>query len=107
MEPARKLASALLLFTGVAHLLHVLMAGEAAGGVGAALAGLLYFGIGIALRRPDVWPLWLGALLPALGGLGGTRLILASFNSVTLLFVLIDVVVVGCCVYLLATRRRA
>ncbi len=107
MEPARKLASALLLFTGVAHLLHVLVEGEAAGGAGAALAGLVYLGVGLALRRPGAWPLWLGALLPALGGLGGTQLILARFNAVTLLFVLIDVAVVGCCVHLLATRRRA
>jgi hypothetical protein len=107
MPPARKLASALMLFTGVAHVAYVLLAGEAGGGAGAALAGVIYCGIGLALRRPGVWPLWLGALLPALGGLGGTQLILQRYDAVLLLFVAIDVVVVGCCVYLLATRARA
>jgi hypothetical protein len=107
MPQARKLASALMLFTGVAHVVYTLAAGEAAGGAGAALAGVIYFGIGIALRRPGAWPLWLGALLPALGGVGGTQLILARFDAVLLLFVGIDVVVVACCVYLLVTRARA
>ena len=105
MAKARALASGLMLFTGVAHLVHVFVAGEDAGGAGAAIAGVIYLGIGVALRRPGTWPLWLGALLPALGGLGGTQLLLAHFNAVTLLFVLIDVVVVACCVALLATRR--
>ena len=107
MPQARKLASALMLFTGVAHVVYVLVAGEAGGGAGAALAGVIYFGIGLALRRPGAWSLWLGALLPALGGLGGARLILQRFDAVLLLFVAIDVVVVACCVYLLATRARA
>jgi hypothetical protein len=106
MAQARKLASALMLFTGVAHVVYVLVAGEAGGGSGAALAGVVYLGIGFALRRPGAWPLWLGALLPALGGLGGTQLVLQRFDVVLLLFVAIDVVVVACCVYLLATRAR-
>jgi len=105
MAEARSVGSALLLLSGVAHLVHVLVAGEAAGGVGAALAGVVYFGIGLALRRPERWPLWLGAVLPALGGLGGTQLVFARFNAVTLLFVMVDVVVVACCVRLLAVRR--
>lgn len=107
MPKSRKLASALMLFTGVAHVVYVLVAGEAGGGAGAALAGVVYFGIGLALRRPGAWPLWLGALLPALGGLGGTQLIRERFDPVLLLFVAIDVVVVACCIRLLATRTRA
>ena len=107
MPQARKLASALMLFTGVAHVLYVLVAGEAGGGTGAAVAGLIYFGIGLALRRPGAWPLWLGALLPALGGLGGTQLVLQRFDAVLLLFVAIDVVVVACCAWLLVMRVRA
>ena len=107
MRDPRKLASALMLFTGVAHLLYVLVAGEAGGGAGAAIAGVVYFGIGLALRRPGASPLRLGAVLPALGGLGGAQLVLARFDAVLLLFVAIDVIVVACCVYLLATRARA
>jgi hypothetical protein len=104
MSQPRKLASALMLFTGVAHLVYVLVAGEAGGGAGAAIAGVVYFGIGLALRRPGAWPLWLGAILPALGGLGGVQLLLARFDPVMLLFVAIDVVVVACCIHGLVKR---
>ncbi len=104
MSQPRKLASALLLFTGVAHLLYVLVAGDAGGGAGSAIAGVIYFGSGLALRRPGAWPLWLGAVLPALGGLGGVQLLLARFDPVMLLFVGIDVVVVACCIHGLVKR---
>jgi hypothetical protein len=93
-----------MLFTGVAHVLYVLVAGEAGGGAGSAIAGVIYLAIGLALRRPGAWPLWLGAILPALGGLGGVQLLLARFDPVMLLFVLIDVVVVACCVHGLVKR---
>ncbi len=107
MPSARKLASGLLLFTGVAHVLYVLVAGEAGGGAGSAIAGGIYFAIGFALRTAARWPVWLGAILPALGGLGGVQVLLASFDPVMLLFVLIDVVVVACCVSLLVKRASA
>jgi len=106
MHPARTIASALLLFTGVAHLVKYFVS-SGADGAGMAVFGVIYFALGVLLRRPGAWPLWPAAALPALGGLGGFGLLRASFDPVLALFVAIDVVVVACCVWLLVARRRA
>jgi len=107
MPRARTIASALLLFTGVAHLLYYFAGPGAAGGPGMAVFGLIYFALGLALRRPGAWPLWLSVLLPAVGGLGGSGMLRESFDPVLALFVAIDVAAVACCLWLIVTRRRA
>jgi hypothetical protein len=106
LERARTVASALLLFTGVAHLVKW-FASSGADGAGMAVFGGIYFALGLLLRRPGAWPLWLAAALPALGGLGGIGLLVDRFDPVLALFVAIDVVVVACCFWLLVARRRA
>jgi hypothetical protein len=106
MERARTVASALLLFTGVAHLVKY-FASSGADGAGMAVFGVIYFALGLLLRRPGTWPLWLAAVLPAVGGLGGSGLLAERFDPVLALFVAIDVAVVVCCVWLLLARRRA
>ena len=106
MRRARTIASALLLFTGVAHLVKY-VASSGADGAGMAVFGVIYFALGVLLRRPEAWPLWPAAVLPALGGIGGAGLLRAQFDPVLALFVAIDVVVVACCIGLIAARRRA
>jgi len=106
MQRARTIASGLLLFTGVAHLVRY-FAESGADGAGMAVFGLIYFALGLALRRPGAWPLWLGAVVPAVGGLGGSALLREGLDPVMALFVAIDVAVVGVCVRLLLARRRA
>ena len=105
MPRARAIASALLLFTGVTHLLYY-VAGTAQG-AGMAVFGVIYFALGLALRRPGRWPLWLALLLPAIGGLGGSQLLRAGFDPVLALFVAIDVAVVACCLGLIVRRSAA
>lgn len=107
MPRARSIASALLLFTGVAHLLHYLLGTDAAQGPGMAVFGVIYFSLGLLLRRPERWPLWLALVLPAIGGLGGAGLLRDRFDPVLGLFVAIDVAVVLCCLSLIASRSRA
>ena len=107
MPRARAIASALLLFTGVAHLLYYFAGPGAAGGPGMAIFGGIYFGVGLALRLPAAWPLWLSVLLPGFGGLGGGGMLRESFDPVLALFVAIDVAVVACCLWLIVARRRA
>jgi hypothetical protein len=106
MHPARNVASALLLFTGVAHVVKY-VAGGGADGPGMAVFGVIYFALGALLRLPRAWPLWPAVILPAIGGLGGSGLLREHFDPVLALFVAIDVVVVACCVWLLVARRRA
>ncbi len=107
MPRARTIASALLLFTGAAHLLYAFAGSGATAGPATALFGGIYLALGLVLRLPAAWPLWLSVLLPALGGLGGIGALLESFEPVMALFVAIDVVVVGCGVRLIVARRGA
>lgn len=104
MPRARSIASGLLLFTGVAHLLYYFAGPGAAQGPGMAIFGVIYFALGILLRRPGRWPLWLATVLPALGGLGGAGQLRESFDPVMALFVAIDLAAVGACLSLLARR---
>ena len=106
MHRARTIASGLLLFTGVAHLVQYFLS-SGAGALGVAVFGVIYLVLGLLLRRPGAWPLWLAVALPALGGLGGTLQLREHFDPVFALFVAIDVAVVGCCLWLLLTRRQA
>jgi hypothetical protein len=105
MHRARTVASALLLFTGVAHLVKYFESG--ADGTGMAAFGVIYLALGVALWRPGAWPPWLAVVLPVVGGLGGAGLLRERFDPVLALFVAIDVVVVACSLGLLAAHRRA
>jgi len=93
----RAVASGLLTFTGFAHVLeHWLRSREQ----GMLIAGIVYFALGVWLRRPGKLPLIAGAILPALGGLGGTQQLLAApaLDPILAGMVAIDAVVVVCCV---------
>jgi hypothetical protein len=107
MPGVRTIASALLLLTGVAHLGSALAGPGAASGTATAVFGVIYLALGLALRLPAAWPLWLSVLLPGLGGLGGSAELRKSFEPVMALFVTIDVAVVACCLWLIVARRRA
>jgi hypothetical protein len=107
MPKGRTIASALLLFTGVCHLLVYFAGPGAAGGPGVAVFGAIYFVLGLALRQQATWPLWLSVLFPGIGGLVGGWMLRGGFFPVVALFVAIDVAVVVCCVWLIVSRRRA
>ena len=93
----RVLASGLLTFTGFAHVLEYWLRSHDPGML---IAGIVYFALGVWLRRPGKLPLIAGTILPALGGLGGTQQLLAApaLDAVLAGMVAIDAVVVVCCV---------
>jgi hypothetical protein len=99
---ARSLASALLLFTGVAHAAEWALRSHAAPML---VFGAVYFALGLWLRRPGKAPLVASIALPALGGLGGAQQLAAApaVDPVLAGMVAIDAIVVVCCI--LAWRR--
>jgi hypothetical protein len=99
----RALASALLILTGLAHAAQYVRLDGAPGPLFALFAAA-YFAIGMSLRRPGRWALWAGAILPAIGGLGGSAQLRAAFDPVLAAFVAIDVAVVISCA--LALRAK-
>jgi hypothetical protein len=95
-----------MLLSGVTHVVQLGVYGTHADVVGAALFGVAYFAIGLALRGPSRAALWLGATLPAIGGaLGILRFAAVHANPFSLFHAAIDLVVVPICIVLL--KRRA
>lgn len=106
MPNIRALASGLMLLSGVTHVTQLFIYGAHGHVVGAALFGLAYFGIGLALRGTSRWALWLGAVLPSIGGvLGVVRFTALHANPFSVFHVGIDLIVVPICVWLLVRDR--
>jgi hypothetical protein len=61
--------------------------------------GGIYFALGLWLRRPGKLPLVFGALIPAIGGLGGASQLAAApaLDPILAGMVAIDLAVVACC----------
>jgi hypothetical protein len=94
MTGPRSIASALLLFTGVAHVAEFALRSHAPPML---IAGIVYLALGLWLRRPGRIALWASLLLPAIGGLGGLQGLRATFDPILAVMVAIDAAVVVCC----------
>jgi hypothetical protein len=108
MERIRILAGGLLLLTGVVHVLQLFTGPMSMGAAITVLFGVLYLIIGVLiLARPThIWFI-MGIIVPLLG-LFLTVLGILTANAFTMLhlfFIVMDVVVVVCCIYL-ATGKK-
>jgi hypothetical protein len=106
-ERPRLVAGILLLVSAVTHVLQLLIYGTAGHVIGAAGFGVLYLLIGLFLIFNKKWALWLGATLPAIGGvLGILRFIFRQSTPFIIFHVLVDLVVVPLSIYLLIQYRK-
>ncbi len=103
----RMIAGILLLVSAVTHVLQLAVYGTAGHVIGAAAFGLIYLFIGVSLILDKKWALWLGATLPAIGGvLGILRFIFRQATPFIIFHLLVDLVVVPICIFLLVRYRR-
>ncbi|BAU64427.1 hypothetical protein STA3757_17990 [Stanieria sp. NIES-3757] len=103
----RKLAGMLMLISGVTHLMQLLVYSLEAHVLGAAAFGIVYLIIGFLLLRSRRLALWLGAILPTIGGiLGVYRFLFLHPNSFTIFHVAIDLIVVPICINNLRKKRK-
>ncbi len=101
----RAIASGLLLFTGVAHVAEYFARSHDSGMV---VAGVVYFALGLWLRRAGKAPLVASAILPALGGgLGASQMSAGAVDPILAGMIAIDAVVVACCVVCLVRGEAA
>jgi hypothetical protein len=108
MQRARQTAAVLMLISGVTHVTQLFVYGTSGHVIGATIFGLVYFAVGVALINESRLALWLGAILPTVGGvLGVIRFITLHANPFTVLHVGVDLVVVPICVYLLVRSRSS
>ena len=103
---SHKLAGMLMIISGVTHLIQLFVYPLEGHVIGAAAFGVLYFIIGLMLLRFKTIALWLGAILPTIGGvLGIYRFFFLHSNPFSVFHVGVDLIVVPICVYLLMKRR--
>ncbi len=107
MKRIRQLAGMLMIISSVTHVLQLKVYPLEHHVIGAAGFGILYLVIGLLLLRGNLLSLWLGAILPSIGGiLGVYRFLFLHPNPFTIFHVVIDLVVVPICIYSLMKRFK-
>jgi len=91
-----------MLLSGVTHVSQLFVYGFKHHVIGAAVFGAIYFLIGLALLGRTKIALWIGIVLPSIGGiLGVYRFLVLQVNSFSIFHIIIDLIVVPVCIYLL------
>ena len=107
MPTARRGAAVLMLISGVTHVAQLAFYGAETSAIGASLFGVVYFVLGLLLLGKGRAVLWFAAILPTIGGiLGVYRFLHLHRNPFSVFHVVVDLIVVPCCIYLL-TRKQA
>jgi hypothetical protein len=107
MPRSRRLAAVLMLLSGLTHVSQLAVYGRDGHVVGAAIFGVIYSAIGVLLLGRSRVALWLGAILPAIGAVGGIyRFAAIHANPFSIFHVGIDLIVVPICVYWLARAGK-
>lgn len=107
MKKQLMLAGILMIISGITHVSQIFFYDEARTLIGVSAFGVAYFLIGVFLLRQNRIAIWVGAILPAIGGMGGTyRLFVLQPNPFSAFHVLIDLVVVPICIYTLIKLNR-
>ena len=102
MERLRQAASVLMLLSGVTHTAHFLIWDPSPSNTAIAAGfGVCYLAIGVLLLRPWSIGLWLGAIVPAIGGVLGGLVALANPDPLPLFHAAINWAVFPSCIYLL------
>jgi uncharacterized membrane protein HdeD (DUF308 family) len=110
MKTIRLFAGILMVITGVLHIAGYFKAPDDPGVIGMLAFGIIYGIIGLLLFTKKLYPLYLGIILPIIGMTTAIiKLGFPSLISMMALLFLIDVIVIGCCAYLLlkSLKREA
>ncbi|MCZ6830757.1 MAG: hypothetical protein O7F73_14450 [Gammaproteobacteria bacterium] len=105
----QKIAAGLMILSGLTHPSQLLIYGTGPDIRGPALFGVLYLLVGLGLLTRYRAALWVGVVLPLLGGLGSIyRLVALEPTAFTLFHTIIDFVVVMLCIRVLfATGEKS
>jgi len=107
MKTIRFLAATLLVITGVWHATLFFKAPSDPNSIPLLVFGVIYALIGIFLFTPKKLWIYLGLIVPLIGMITATvKLGIKNFDLTMWVLILIDVVVIICCVYLLLARKK-
>jgi hypothetical protein len=107
MKFVRYTAAGLLALTGIVHIAQLLtISTTPIGVVGVTvLFAIAYLVIAFYIYRESKRAYWLGVVLPILGILLTAPALLSAPTTLGMFFVVVDVLVVGCCAYLIYRSR--
>ena len=108
MKTIRLLAGTLLVITGVLHIILYIKAPNDPGIIGMLVFGIIYGVTGLLLFTQKMYPIFLGLILPLIG----MTMAIIKFGfpvliSMMALLLLIDLIVIICCVYLVLNRGKS
>jgi hypothetical protein len=106
MKTIRRLAGGLLLLTGVLHLLSAALTKFETTSIITIVFGLAYLVIGFFLFQSSRVILWFAAIVPLLGLLLAAIGMLMNPTLLGATFILIDIIVSGCCFYLITRKQE-
>jgi uncharacterized membrane protein HdeD (DUF308 family) len=108
MKPIRYFAAALLLLTGVLHILPMFKTPSDPNSLPMLGFGIVYFTIGVLLILKVRYDSLLGIIFPVIGLLTGFVVIgLKSWNTMLTLMFAIDAVVAVCCLIMFLNKDKA
>ncbi len=107
-NPIQRTAAGLMLLSGITHPMQILVYGTAPEIAEPARAGSIFLLVGLGLLTRYRVALWVGIVLPLLGGSAAVlRIVAADPTAFTWFHAAIDFVVVGCCVGVLRGRGES
>ena len=109
MRYIRLIIAALLILTGILHVVQFWILGNSFDRISYPVGGIVYFTLGILLLLVKArWVIWLGVLLPAFGLASSLVNVISTQNMPAIypLLVVIDVIVVIGSIILLKQKER-
>lgn len=106
MNRIRNLAAALLCLSGAIHVIQLFAGRPVVDTVITVSFGVIYLVIGVLLFRGGRASLTLGGIVPLVGLLLAVAGMLMSPTLLGAFFIAVDVIVAGCCLYIIAKSRR-
>ncbi len=107
MKTIRYTAASLLLLTGLMHASYMLRAPHEPNSVGLLIFGVVYIVTAIFVYMDNKFALYAGILIPLIGGILATADIIKHFSRHMLAFLIIDILIIICCLYVLLRDQNA
>ncbi|MBN1791025.1 MAG: hypothetical protein JW830_11050 [Bacteroidales bacterium] len=108
MKTIRFLAAILLVITGVWHVTLFFKATSDPNSIPLLIFGILYGLIGVFLFTPKMLWVYLGLIFPLIGmTMASIQMGVKNFDLTMKVLILIDVIVIICCVYLILVRKKS
>lgn len=107
MKPIRIIAGILLLITGILHIILYIKDPDVPGSIGLLIFGIIYAVIGILLFNRQIYPVYLGLIIPLIGmTLSFIKFGIPELISLLALFKLLGASAVACCIVVLLKKQK-